>query len=214
MSPSPRRLPRPVPSVPALAPALWLLLAAAPVAVAQQGDGGGASTLSSREVLAQEHYVRPPAVIERLVTAPRQNNVSLSNQSPDRTHFLRLQSEGLPSVKAFGKPHIYLGGLQVDPAANRARTLTTRGAAGLSVIDAATGQARTLETPRGATVSSPTWSPDGARIAYIANFDDASRLYVADLASGKSRQLTATPLLVKPGARILASISRSGLRWF
>jgi dipeptidyl aminopeptidase/acylaminoacyl peptidase len=176
-------------------PALWLLLAAAPAAVAQQGDAGGSAARSSREVLAQEHYVRPPAAIERLVTAPRQNNVTLSNQSPDRTHFLRLQSEGLPSVQAFGKPHIYLGGLQVDPAANRARTLTTRGAAGLSGIDAATGQARTLETPRGATVSSPKWSPDGARIAYIANFDDASRLYVADLASGKSRQLTATPLL-------------------
>jgi hypothetical protein len=49
-----------------------------------------------REILAKETYVTPPPAIERLVTAPRQNNVSLSNQSPDRKHFLKLQSEGPP----------------------------------------------------------------------------------------------------------------------
>ncbi|HEU4631864.1 MAG TPA: prolyl oligopeptidase family serine peptidase [Gemmatimonadaceae bacterium] len=187
-------------SAPALLLPAWLLLASASVAAAQQGEGAPASTaaaaaLSSREILAQERYVRPPAAIERLVLAPRQNNVSLSDQSPDRKHFLEPTSDGLPTLAAFGKPHYYLGGLQVDFAANRARSLTTRGATGLSVIDAATGQSRTLETPRGATVSGAAWSPDGTRIAYIANFDDASRLYVADVASGKSRQLTATPLL-------------------
>jgi hypothetical protein len=44
-------------------------------------------------------------------------------------------------------------------------------------------------------VSSAQWSPDGSKIAYIANFDDASRLYVADVASGKSRQVSPRALL-------------------
>jgi len=174
------------------------LVAAIPSLVLAQQNGAadnGKDALPPRERLAAETYVRPPAEIERLVTAPRQNNVTLSNQSPNRKYFLKQQSEGLPTVQEFGKPHYYFAGLQVDFKANRARVLTTRGADGLAVIDATTGQSRTIETPRGATVSSPQWSPDGTRLAYIANFDDASRLYVADLASGKSKLVSPRPLL-------------------
>ena len=174
-----------------------LLLAVAPLARAQNSadNTAGKEELPPKERLAAETYVKPPSAIERLVTAPRQNNVTLTNQSPSRKWFLKLQSDGLPSVQTFGKPHYYFAGLQVDFKANRARVLTTRGSAGLAVIDATTGQTRTIETPKGASVSSPQWSPDGSKLAYIANFDDASRLYVADLASGKSRLVSPRPLL-------------------
>src|SRR5205823_12759516 len=134
--------------------------------VAQQG--------ALKDLLAKETFIRPPAAIEKIVTAPWQQNVSLSNQSPDHKHFLKLESEGMPSVQQFGKPHYYLAGLQVDYKANRARVLTTRGATGLELIDASTGQSRAIETPKGATVSSPQWSPNGSEIAYLANFDDAT----------------------------------------
>ena len=175
----------------------WQLAAAALLAsiavplraqdVAQQG--------ALKEILAKETFVRPPVAIEKVVTAPWQDNVTLSNQSPDHKHFLKLASEGMPSVQQFGKPHYYLAGLQVDYKANRARTLTTRGAAGLEIIDASSGQTRTIETPKGATVSSPKWSPDGSEIVYLANFEDATHLYVADVATGKSRRISKTPLL-------------------
>jgi len=155
--------------------------------VAQQG--------ALKEILAKETFIRPPAAIEKIVTAPWQANVTLSNQSPDHKHFLKVESEGMPSVQQFGKPHYYLAGLQVDYKGNRARSLTTRGAAGLEVIDATNGQTRAIETPKGASVSSAKWSPDGSEIAYLANFDDATHLYVADVATGKSRKITKTPLL-------------------
>ena len=173
-----------------LAAAAFLATTALPLRaqdVAQQG--------ALKEILAKETFIRPPAAIEKIVTAPWQQNVTLSNQSPDHKHFLKLESEGMPSVQQFGKPHYYLAGLQVDYKANRARTLTTRGAAGLEIIDGSSGQTRTIETPKGATVSSPKWSPDGSEIAYLANFDDATHLYVADVATGKSRKLSKTPLL-------------------
>jgi dipeptidyl aminopeptidase/acylaminoacyl peptidase len=170
-----------------------LSLSIGSVAPAQDTNAG--SLEAARELLAKESYVKPPDVIAKLVTAPRHLNVSLSQPSPDRRHFLKEQSEGLPSVNAFGKPHIYFGGLQVDPAANRARALTTRGAVGLSLIDATTGASTNIETPKGATISSTAWSPDGKQIAYLANFETATHVFVADVATKKSTQVTKTPLL-------------------
>jgi dipeptidyl aminopeptidase/acylaminoacyl peptidase len=171
--------------------ALMLLvvhLHAQQVAVAQQ-------IAADRALLAKESYQLPPPEIVRLVTAPRYLNVSLTSPSPDRKHFLKEDTEGLPSVTAFGKPHYYFAGLQVDFKANRARALTTRGSVGLQLIDPLTGKLTAIETPKGATISGPVWSPDGKQLAYIANFDDASQIFVADIGTGKSTQVTKTPLL-------------------
>ena len=169
-----------------------LMLAFAPALYAQQN---GVTPWRPREVLAKETYVTPPASIERLVTAPRQNQSPLADLSPDRSFFLKPLSDGLPSVQAFGKPHIYLAGLQVDYKANRARALTTRGATGMALVNATTGQSLTIDAPKGATISSPNWSPDGSKVAFIASFVDASKLFVADVATGKARQVGVAPLL-------------------
>src|SRR5437773_12202033 len=77
-----------------------------------------------KEVLAKETYVKPPENVERIVAAPR-NNVSFTNPSPDKRYYLKTESEGLPSIEAFGKPHYRLStGFEVDFKANRARSLT------------------------------------------------------------------------------------------
>jgi dipeptidyl aminopeptidase/acylaminoacyl peptidase len=172
---------------------MWF--AALLVAQAPAGRPAASDDLAaSRARLVSEAYVSPPEPIVRLVTAPRHLNFSLTRPSPDRRYFIREVPE-VPVVNSFGKPHYYLGGLQVDPAANRARSLTTRGAAQLSLIDATGGRATVIELPAGATVTSPVWAPDGRQIAFIANFDKASHIYLADVATGKSRLLTRTPLL-------------------
>lgn len=155
----------------------------------QQGAGW-----DPKEVLAKETYQRPPAVVEKIVTAPR-NNVALTNPNADHSYFLKVESEGLPSIDAFGKPHYRLGGVEIDFKANRARALTTRGGVGLTLVESSTGKLRTIETPKGALVSGAKWSPDGKSIGYLANFDAATHIYVADVSSGKSVQLTKTPLL-------------------
>jgi dipeptidyl aminopeptidase/acylaminoacyl peptidase len=65
----------------------------------------------------------------------------------------------------------------------------------LELVDAATGQTRAIQIPAGATVSNPVWAPDGKQVAFLANFEKASHLYVADVATGVSRSITRTPLL-------------------
>jgi len=170
-----------------------LLALAMPAALAAQQNGD--ANWQPREILAKESYVAPPTALARLITAPRQNQSPLNNLSPDRKLFLRTVSEGLPTLQAFGRPHYYFGGLQVDHQANRARTLTIRGASGLTLVDAVTGRERSIEAPRGASITSASWSPDGSRVAFLANFADATRLYVADVATGRSRPVTTAPLL-------------------
>ena len=168
--------------------ALWLTLAPA--------------SARAQDALTAETWLRPPEPIANAVLAPRHENVTLGNASPDQRYFLRSESDGLPSMASFAREHLWLGGQQIDPVANRARTFTTRGSAGLTVIDAESGDRIDIQVPRGATVSGATWSPDGRRIAYFANTDDATHIYVADVPRGSSRQVTRTPVLATLNTRL------------
>jgi dipeptidyl aminopeptidase/acylaminoacyl peptidase len=164
------------------------LVAWIPVAAMAQGPW------NPDEVLKKEGYVKPPAVVERIITAPR-TDISYSLPSPDRKWFVRTAMPDRGDIREYGKRHIYVGGLAVDVKANRARQMTMRAGTALTLVDPRTNTAKSLEVPKGATVSSPTWSPTGTQLAFIANFADASHVFVADVVTGKSTQLTRTPLL-------------------
>jgi len=146
------------------------------------------------EILKKENWVRPPAVVERIIMADR-TDISFSNPSPDRKWFIRVAMPDRGDIRDYGKPHIYLGGLVVDFKANRARQMTMRAGTAITLVDPVNGTTKLLEVPQGATVSSVTWSPTGQHVAFVANFEDASHAYVATVATGKSVQVTRTPLL-------------------
>ncbi len=146
-------------------------------------------------VLRAESFVRPPADVERIILAPRVD-ISFTNASPDRQWFLRTTGPERGDIADYGKAHLWLGGVQVDTQANRARSLTTSTTRGLTLVNPRTGVTRVLEAPRDArSLSSPVWSPLGTQVAFIANFDDASYAYVADVNNGPSRRLGRSPLL-------------------
>ena len=169
-------------------------LAIASVASAQNSTTNGQGSWNPDDVLRKEGWVKPPAVVERIITAPR-TDISFSLQSPDRKWFVRTAMPDRGDIRDYGKPHIYLAGLAVDTKANRARSMTMRAGTALMLVDPKTNATKSLEVPKGATVSSPTWSPDATKLAFVANFSDASHVYVADVATGKSTQLTRTALL-------------------
>jgi len=162
------------------------------VLVASPALAQSTTNQSDHDLLSTETYVRPPAVVERIIMAPR-TDITFSQPSPDRKWFLRMPGLDRGDVAEFGKPHLYLGGVQIDARANRARSLTTSTHLGLTLIDPRTGATRAIETPSAASISSPVWSPTGTQVAYIANFDETSRVFVADVATGRSVQVTKAP---------------------
>lgn len=170
-----------------------LTVFALPVA-AQNAAGGAGTNGSAQEILKAEKFVKPPADVERIIMSPR-TDISFSSPNADRSWFLRTVGDDRGDIMVYGKAHIYLGGLQVDTQANRARSLTTSTVKELVLIDPRSGNTRRIATPKGATISAQTWSPAGNQIAYIANFDDASYAYVADVATGKMVQVSKAPLL-------------------
>jgi dipeptidyl aminopeptidase/acylaminoacyl peptidase len=147
-----------------------------------------------QQVLRTEKYVHPPALIERVITAPRVD-ISFTSPSPDRKWFLRTIGPERGDLKYYGKGHINLAGLQIDTLANRARTVTMKDDPGIELVDPRTGNIRALDVPKGVTVTAAAWSPTGNQVAYIGSTKTASHVFVADAASGKSTQITKTPLL-------------------
>src|SRR3954462_12195695 len=136
---------------------------ASPVA-AQSNNAAQPQPTDPKQIIVTEGYLKPPAIVEKIVTANRGAAITFSNPSPDRKWFMKLESEGLPTIVDFAKGHIYLGGLQVDTMAFRSRALTTRGSHSLTLIEGETGKTRTIAAPDGVDISGATWSPDGKTI--------------------------------------------------
>ena len=148
-----------------------------------------------QEILAAKQWVAPPANVAEAVLAPRYLNVTLNEISADRNWFVHEIGDGPVTMDRFSRPFDELGGLFIDFAGNRNRTLTIRSNAGLEVISATDGRKVTIQVPAGARVSNATWSPDGAQLAFFVHTDDATHIYVADPANGRSRQITRTPVV-------------------
>jgi dipeptidyl aminopeptidase/acylaminoacyl peptidase len=145
--------------------------------------------------ILDEGYLSPPDPIARLVDSDRHTSVQLSNLSPNGRSFLNTMSEGLVELARLARPYYRLAGVAIDPAANRSRALTTTQTSGMEFIDATTGAVTRVSLPAGVRVSSPSWSPSGDQVAFLVHTDRETHAWVADVPSGRARQISRTPLL-------------------
>ncbi len=150
---------------------------------------------SPDDILKADSYQTPARELADAVTAPRYLNVSLASASPDKKWFLDEIGDGPVLMKTFAKPYHELGGVFIDHKANRARALTVRNNVGIQLISAIDGTKKAIQVPAGARVSNATWSPDGKRIGFYEHGEDATHIWVADAATGVSRQVTKMPVL-------------------
>ncbi len=142
-------------------------------------------------ILAVEGYVTPPEPIRHLVMAPRESIFTYTTASPaSHAYLIHRLSDGLPTLARLGRPHYNLGGFQVDRGGNRARTMTTNSGTGLDLYQWGTGKTTHVMIPAGARVSDAAFSPDGSTLAFVADFDNGTQIWLADPATGKTRPLT------------------------
>lgn len=175
---------------------MWRLVIPVALAVLPLTLGAqGGLTQSPDDILKQETYQTPPKDLADAVLAPRYLNVSLTNASPDKKWFVDEIGDGPVVMKTFAKPFHELGGQFIDFKANRARALTIRNNIGIQIISAADGTKKAIQLPPGARVSNATWSPDGKSVAFYVHGEDATHIWIADAATGVSRQVTKTPVL-------------------
>ena len=174
-----------------------LVAAAAFAFVMPLGAQNNAATTSGwnpQQVLRTETYVKPPADVERIIMAPRVD-ISFTTPSPDRKWFLRTPGMDRGDIEDYGKPHIYLGGVQIDTKANRARSLTTSTHTG-SRSSIRARRRRRPSRRRKARASRRRRGRRAVRRSPTSRTSTTRRTSSsADVASGKSVQVTKTPLL-------------------
>jgi dipeptidyl aminopeptidase/acylaminoacyl peptidase len=182
------------------------ILAALPLALVAQSGGqlspGTATSLPftgpgwADKVINFEGYVLPPPELAAAVLAPRETNVALGNPSPDKQWFLDEIGDGPVPMSIFSKPFDELGGAFIDYKANRLRSVTLRNTIGIQIISAADGSRKRITTPANMRVTGARWTPDGKGVAYMTLADDATHVWITDIASNKPRQVTKTPLVL------------------
>ena len=157
---------------------------------------GGMSAWAQQTADFNDSYLTPPEAISEEILAPSHLNVTMDEMSPDGDFFINRKRSGITPLSKFAKPHYNIAGLQIDKRANRTRSLTTqRATTGLELVNSRTGERRELNVPDNLTISNPEWSPDGSKIAWLGHSENETHIYVTDVQSGNSRQITRRPLL-------------------
>ncbi|MGH7444999.1 MAG: prolyl oligopeptidase family serine peptidase, partial [Longimicrobiales bacterium] len=145
-------------------------------------------------------YIQPPAPIADFFSRDPSFAV-LDAPSPDGRYFLVPQATQLSTLELMSRPTYRLAELEIRPATDRLWHLDTYGIDGLRIYDLEARRFRDVELPAHTFVSDPVWSPDGARIAFLAHLPGATEVWTADAASGRARSVS--------DARVLATIGTS-----
>ncbi|MDT0632377.1 prolyl oligopeptidase family serine peptidase [Rubrivirga sp. S365] len=162
-------------------PALAAFLLAAVAAQAQAPGGAGAQD----DPLV---YQTPAPALAALVDAPQTPTVRLS---PDRETMALFAVAGAPPVAELAEPELGLAGVRINPATNgpsRASGYTSLSLKPVAGGAQTAGVAREVTGfPDGARLRSPQWSPDGQRLALLADRPDRVELWTVDVASAAAR---------------------------
>ena len=143
---------------------------------------------------AQEPYRTPPRVVVDALDAPQLPAVSLS---PDRTLMVLAERAGMPTIAELSEPMLRLAGARINPRTNgphRAGRFTA-----LRVKRIADGQERAIQTPAGAQLGMPFFSPTGRHIAFTVTHAVGVDLWTANVETGAASRL-AGPLNAAIGA--------------
>jgi dipeptidyl aminopeptidase/acylaminoacyl peptidase len=145
--------------------------------------------------LNKESYIKPPGLLEQALLTPWYTHVNPVSWSPKNNAFLDQDMPNFQSLDDRAAYHINLGGMDFDPMADRLRSLSTGKAIGWTVHSHEHGTVK-LQTPKGAWLSSVTWSADGTKLLVVVSRREGSTLAWADPTTGDIHPMSSRRLLL------------------
>jgi dipeptidyl aminopeptidase/acylaminoacyl peptidase len=138
--------------------------------------------------IAQENltYQRPPEEIARLVEAPLTPFVTFS---PDKQVLILMERSDYPTIEQLSRPELRIAGLRINPdnfGPSRGNYII-----GLKVKKLSSGAESEIQNlPSPLLLSSPSFSPDSRKLAFLQNNPEGIELWVIDLTTGIASRAT------------------------
>lgn len=169
---------RPMAWLPKSCAVALLLLASPALAQPAKPQGGPAGS---------DAYQTPPAPIAQILDAPPTPTPSIS---PDRQTMALLGRSSLPPIAELAEPSLKLAGYRINPRNNAPANSRLTWLTSLTLQDVAGGKSREVALPKGMRFFTPSWSPDGANLAFLADAPTGVELWVVDVRTATARRLT------------------------
>jgi dipeptidyl aminopeptidase/acylaminoacyl peptidase len=134
--------------------------------------------------LLAQGYQKPPKAVLDVLDAPPPPTVIFS---PARDRMLLVQGVRYPSIADLAAPMLRLAGSRINPQTSGPHAPAK--IVGLTIKNVADGKETAMQLPKDLSVSSPSWSPDEQRIAFLATGAKGIELWLADAKTGKSKAL-------------------------
>jgi dipeptidyl aminopeptidase/acylaminoacyl peptidase len=129
-------------------------------------------------------YKQPPQNVLDVLNAPVTPNVSIS---PDNKYMLLSEGVRYPPISELAQPMLRLAGLRINPNTNGQHRQPYAVKLSLRTLD--NENAKQIELPANAKVSSLRWSADGKHFAFTNTTENGIELWVADVESAKAKLL-------------------------
>ncbi len=137
----------------------------------------------------QTPYKVPPRDVVAMIDAPQP---PIPVVSPTRDSMLLVDVQYYPPIATLAEPVLRLAGVRINPrvGCTQRRSVLT----GLTIKPLDNSPARRIEIPEKASISLPSWSHDGKKIAFSRDLDDSVELWTADVATGKAKAISGVRL--------------------
>jgi dipeptidyl aminopeptidase/acylaminoacyl peptidase len=190
---------------------LLVVVSAASPALAQQPPGATAEQIAVAE--ADARYILPPSPVAEMFRRDP-SYATLDAPSPDGRYFLVPRATELTTLERISQPTLRLAELEIRPASDRLWHLDTYGMNGLRIYDLQQRRFRDVSLPANAIISDLVWSPDGARVAFLAHLPAGTEVWTAEAATGRASRLSAARVLATLGTAAQTSVRPSRmLQW-
>jgi dipeptidyl aminopeptidase/acylaminoacyl peptidase len=129
-------------------------------------------------------YRQPPKPVADALNAAPTPDISVS---PQRDYAVLLQRVRYPSLADVAQPMLRLAGIRIDSNTNGMHLAVSF--TSFAVKRLSDGSSVNLSLPTNAKLGRPIWSPDGKQFAFTNTSDHGIELWIASMATGKSRRM-------------------------